>query len=51
MCKSPRAQQVTGKMLHIKNIFKRLLSPIAQIFIFELNASFRLMQALSYRLA
>ena len=42
MCKSPRAVQVTGKMLHIQNVWKHLLLPITEIFIFELNAPLHL---------
>ena len=42
MCKLPRAEQVTGKMLHIQDVWKRSLERITQIFIFKLNASFYL---------
>ena len=40
MCKLPRAVQVTGKMLHIQSVWKRLLKPITHIFIFKRNVSF-----------
>ena len=42
MCKSPRTVQITGMMLHIQSVWKRLLQPISKKYNFKLNASFHL---------
>ena len=45
MCKSTKAVQVTGKMLHIQGVWKRYCNQLhnyLQIFIYELNASLHL---------
>ena len=42
MCKSPRAEQVTGKMLHFQRVWKLYFNELHNFLFLESNASFHL---------